>query len=366
MSENTEKCPYHFVAPTARWRHAVAELPAHEIDPHSGETAPFHITSQTKIMTAGSCFAQHLSNALLHYGFDYVNAEPGPSWLTTEERKGYNYGTFSARYGNIYTPRQLLQLAQRSLNLFEPQESAWATTEANFLDPFRPNIQPRGFSSVAELSADRASHLQAVKDLLQNMDVLIFTLGLTESWLSKVDGAVFPLCPGCPHGTFDSNQYEFHNFNVQEMVDDLSQFLKLLAELNPSAKVILTVSPVPLIATMEKKHVLPATVASKSALRAAADEICRKHANVAYFASYEIVQHTFMAHEYFAADRRSVTPDAVDHVMQTFFRFFAPQEKLIKRDPHATHSQPIFVNPICDEEQLAAALGQARTAKSEG
>ena len=42
--------------------------------------------------------------------------------------------------------------------------------------------------------------------------------------------------------------------------------------MNPKARLVLTVSPVPLAATASGSHVLPATIYSKSVLRAAAQE----------------------------------------------------------------------------------------------
>ena len=52
---------------------------------------------------------------------------------------------------------------------------------------------------------------------------------------------------------------------------------------------ILTVSPVPLVATAAGKHVLVATTYSKSVLRVACEEVCQKAADVMYFPSYEII-----------------------------------------------------------------------------
>jgi hypothetical protein len=253
-------------------------------------------------------------------------------------------------------------LVERSLGTFEPEEKCWNAEGPFKIDPFRPNIQPKGFSSENELIADRKIHLGLVKHLLQSADVFIFTLGLTESWRAKADGAVFPLCPGCPHGEFDSKKYEFHNFSVQELIDDLKTFMDLLKAINPVARVIFTVSPVPLIATMDGKHVLRATVASKSALRASADEVCKLYSNATYFGSYEIVQHTFKSDQYFGPDRRSVVPEAVERVMKTFFGYFAPGESLIEQTKANLAECPPaqFLTPVCDEDQLSEAIGNAR------
>jgi hypothetical protein len=78
------------------------------------------------------------------------------------------------------------------------------------------------------------------------------------------DGAVFPLCPGVLGGTFDKRRHEFVNLDVEDVVADVTAFVSELRAVNPEARVILTVSPVPLIATAEPRHVLVSTIASKS------------------------------------------------------------------------------------------------------
>ena len=73
----------------------------------------------------------------------------------------YNYGIYTARYGNLYTARQLLQLFQRAYGSFTPAEGAWAEEDGRWTDPFRPLIQPDRYVSRAELEADRAQHSPA-------------------------------------------------------------------------------------------------------------------------------------------------------------------------------------------------------------
>jgi hypothetical protein len=87
------------------------------------------------------------------------------------------------------------------------------------------------------------------------MNVLVFTLGLTETWRSMADGAVFPLAPGVAGGEMDFSRYAFVNFQMNDVVADLDRFLTLLQKVNPHARTILTVSPVPLAATYEHQHV---------------------------------------------------------------------------------------------------------------
>jgi len=315
----SEPCPYKSFPERNWWRRAVADVPRGELDPHSGEDPPFTISPQTQIATAGSCFASNIAIALRERGFSYLVTEPGPAELDAEARTRSSYGVYSARYGNVYTPRQLVQLVERAEGSFVPDEPFWEHGRG-WRDPFRPQVQPNGFASEAAAAADRALHLAAVRELFRSCEVFVFTLGLTETWASTVDGAVFPACPGCPHGSYDPARYRFENFTVAELIVDLERFLELLRGLNPSCKVIFTISPVSLVATAEPRHVLTSTVYSKSALRAAADEVASQHEHVAYFGSYEVICHS--GNDYFAADRRSVTPEGIAHVMGSFFRYF--------------------------------------------
>jgi len=345
--------PYDGIADYQNWRRAVGRVDPHRIDPQAD--VRFTLDRTTRIASAGSCFASRIAESLQTYGFNYLVVEPGPRWLDREQRAAYGYGEYSARYGNVYTTLQLLQLAERSVGRFEPLERVWRGS-AGMLDPFRPSIQPDGFVSEAELEADRVQHLAAVRRLWEELDVLVFTLGLTETWADRRDGAVFPACPGRGAGEFDPERYGFRNLDVAENVAYLDRFLAILWELNPAARVILTVSPVPLVATMEPRHVLTSTVYSKAVLRVVADEVCRRHERVDYFPSYEIVTATGNAAEYFAADRRNVTPAAVDHVMWSFYRNYCGEELEAMTPVARDEGAFAFDSKPCDDELLLAHL----------
>jgi hypothetical protein len=274
------------------------------------------------VATAGSCFAQHIARRLKTSGYTYYVVEDGHPLGSDELKAEFGYGTFSARYANIYTARQLVQLFRRAFSQFSPLEDMWVDPNSgSYLDPLRPAIQPSGFSSPEELNADRAQHLTAVRRMFETLDYFVFTLGLTEAWVDRRDGTVFPVCPGVAGGSFDPTLFEFHNFSASEVVADLNWFAGALQEINPSAKIIFTVSPVPLAATARPEtHVLTATTYSKSVLRVAAEEVAHANAHAAYFPSYEIITGSFARGQYFAEDLRSVTEEGVDHVMKLFFK----------------------------------------------
>ena len=351
--------PYQNLPNTAFWRRSVASLPMGKVDPASG----FGLTIglDTKVATAGSCFAQHIARHLKKNGFNYFVAEAGHPVIDAKTLAENNYGTFSARYGNIYTALQLQQLIQRLEGIFAPREAPWIDEDGTVRDPFRPAIQPGNFVSVTEMEADRDQHLRYVKKMFDELDVFVFTLGLTECWISKEDGAVFPLCPGVEGGVFDDRKYEFHNQTHDEVVENLEYMLRYLSRTNPSARVILTVSPVPLMATaVAGQHVLSATTYSKSVLRVAAQTITERFGNVHYFPSYEIITGSFNRGVYYSEDLRNVTEEGVSHVMRLFLKHAANTEvtraeiAAPKAETEDTFAKTVsnFIEVECEEAAL--------------
>lgn len=351
--------PYKSLPDKAFWRRSVARPPMAEVDP----VGRFDLTikPETKVATAGSCFAQHVARHLKSAGFNYYIAEPGHPVIAATVRQAHNYGTFSARYGNIYTARQLRQLIDRAYGRFTPAEGPWTDKKGAVRDPFRPNVQPGGFVSVAEMEADRAQHLAAVREMFETLDVFVFTLGLTECWESREDGAVFPLCPGVEGGEFDPEKYAFRNQGVIEVVEDMNAFFAGLKQVNPKAEVILTVSPVPLMATATPDaQVLTATTYSKSVLRVASDMLCQQHDFAHYFPSYEVIVGSYNRGQYFADDLRNVTEEGVSHVMRLMLKHATRQDPLqasaVKApeevQDHSSELARSFVEVECDEVAL--------------
>jgi hypothetical protein len=82
---------------------------------------------------------------------------------------------------------------------------------------------------------------------------------------------------------------------------------------------------VPLVATIEPRHVVQATTYSKSVLRVVAETLRCRYDAVDYFAAYELIATPFAGGNHYADDRRDVTPAAVDRAMRAFFTSFAPE-----------------------------------------
>ena len=342
--------PYADLPAAAFWRSAVVETAAEAL--RDLVIPKFRLDAQSAIATAGSCFAQHIGQALRGAGLHVLDAEPAPPKCPPQVARAYGYGVYSARYGNIYSSRQLVQLLQDVVGDVVDPAAIWPQG-ARFHDALRPTIEPDGFASVAEALALRRAHLAKVRALFTRASHFVFTLGLTECWADRDSGRVYPTCPGVVAGAFDPARHQFLNLGWPEVMADLTAVRALLRGLNPDLRMILTVSPVPLIATASGRHVLQASVGSKAILRAAAGAFAEAHADVDYFPSYEIVTNPAAAGRFFAANLREVTPEGVVAAMQAFLAAhgLTPQAKRSPVDG-AKDAEPADV--ICEELLLEA------------
>lgn len=309
--------PYSSLPSTNFWRRSVARINPDLVDPVV--SSAFTITHDDRIATAGSCFAQHISKTLQSAGYHYLVPEAAP---LTAGAQNENYSVFPARFGNIYTLRQLLQMFERAHGRFNPPDSVWQRTDGRWVDAFRPQVQTQGFTSEQEVLEDRAAHLGAVREMFASCSIFVFTLGLTEGWISERTGAVFPLPPGAVGVEMEDGVCRFVNFTCAQMSEDFRTFIALLRGINPTVKLVLTVSPVPLIATYEPQHVLVSNTYSKSALRVVAEEIARETPDCDYFPSYEIITAIHNKSRFYEDDLREVKPEGVANVMGVFKRHY--------------------------------------------
>lgn len=337
--------PYADLTGDRFWKTGVAETSP--LDPTQLYEKRWPIWPKARIATAGSCFAQHIARYLRANGYQVLDAEKAPEGLDPAHHAAFGFSMYSARYGNIYTVRQLLQLIEEAI-AGEPRDDIVWETDGRYYDALRPGIEPEGYGSAEELLAHRKVHISAVRRLLRDLDVFVFTLGLTEAWTHSETGRVYPIAPGTIAGRFDPDQHVFHNFTFQEIRADLTRVLNLIRQFRQSPfRMVLTVSPVPLTATAEPRHVLQSSTYSKAVLRAVAGQIYADHPNVDYFPSYEIVTNPAARGVFFAPNLRSVTPQGVEVVMKAFFAQHPPQGAVATSATTAADLQ-------CEEAMLEA------------
>ena len=130
---------------------------------------------------------------------------------------------------------------------------------------------------------------QEYASFFSGVGAFVFTIGLAEVWQDRETGGVF--WRGIPDEIFDANRHVSRATTVEENAGNLRKILDLVRRLNPKAPVILTLSPVPLMATFRDISCLTADCVSKSILRVALDQVMSdRRSDVYYWPSFEIVK----------------------------------------------------------------------------
>jgi hypothetical protein len=165
--------------------------------------------------------------------------------------------------------------------------------------------------------ADITDHIAQSAKVLTETDIVIFTLGMTEIWESKSRSIVLGSHPG-KHFKIP-NDFIFRASTFHENLENLFNAISTLKNINREIKVIITVSPVHLLATFrDRLDVLSASCNSKSILRAVADEV-QEIENVFYFPSYEIATIASPLDGLCTyPDNHHVSREVVDLIMETF------------------------------------------------
>ena len=311
--------PYSHLPRHCFWKKFVSDSPWRSLG--LNDQPKFLLQKGDRVATAGSCFAQHISRYMKYIGLDPYIVEPAHTLMHQFGGNVESYSQFSARYGNIYTVRQCLELLWQAFGTM-PTIEGFTEQNGRWFDLMRPNVEKEGFATLHEAESDRCYHLGRVKYMFETTDVFIFTLGLTESWYNATSGHTYPACPGTVRGIYSPDEHKFRNFTCAEVSADLEKLINELQAVNKDIKIIFTVSPVPLVATYTGNNVLVASTYSKSVLRAAVGEVEVKYNNVAYFPSYEIISYPASFGQYLASDLREVTERGVSHVMGCFLSSF--------------------------------------------
>jgi hypothetical protein len=251
--------------------------------------APF-IDKARKITAFGSCFAQHLTQYLHSAGYNILG-------------KHLDLHSHIIRFGegmvNTFAVRQQLE---------------WALEDKEFSE----NLWFGADKEIASL--DPAIRVET-KQIIGTTEIFVITLGLSEIWYDKKTGEAF--WRAIPLNMFDPSRHGFRVSSPEENHANLVRIRDLIRTARPEAKIIFTLSPVPLMATFRPISCLTASSVSKAILRVAIDELmrdCSGDANMFYFPSYEIVREFFV--DPYRDDNRHPKPEVIDFIMRTFERHF--------------------------------------------
>ena len=148
------------------------------------------------------------------------DAEPRRGAPAPVVARAYGYGVYSARYGNIYTVRQLVAAHWRCRDgtgrsdRYLGMRGGFTMRCADDRPGRRLCHAGRGDGAAAFASAGGA---EAFGNLMPG----VFTLGLTECWSDRDTGRVFPTCPGIVAGSFDAGRPYPADLRHAEVLADL-------------------------------------------------------------------------------------------------------------------------------------------------
>ena len=279
--------------------------------PDISHTPKFKLDEQQRMFTIGSCFARNV---------EHVLARRGINCLTTRQvlpGDFYELTGLGARSGalNAYTPMSMLELVKLATDERRGDFGALKVGEGEWIDMMVSGLR---VLTTQELQVVR-KFLFDIYRTLPTAEVVFITLGYTESWFDTVDGIYVNRSPGGSRRAIrHGSRYEFHNANAQTTVETLRQIVEYIHGVTgEKAKIILTVSPVPLHGTFTNRDVVTANLYSKCTLLSSAVQVAEEYSYVDYFPSYELV--TFSRPELtWAQDGVHVNQGVVEKIMEKF------------------------------------------------
>jgi hypothetical protein len=189
---------------------------------------------------------------------------------------------------------------------------------------------------------DKKSCLEKINNALQfstgffkKSDFLFITLGTSFIYTHKEKNSVVSNCHKLP-----SEIYTKSLLRPEEFFSDFSNLIKRIITINPSLKIIFTVSPV--------RHMNNGFIEnqrSKSILFVAIHSIMEKFENCSYFPAYEIMMDELRDYRFYANDMIHPGETAIDYIRQKFTEthidkasqeIMAEIKKLVQAKSHKT------------------------------
>ncbi|QLC20911.1 GSCFA domain-containing protein [Parasphingopyxis sp. CP4] len=264
---------------------------------------PFSLVPGESIFTIGSCFARHVEGELRDQGFRIPMRE-----------------LFSTKAFENLPPAIVNNFGTPSIY----NEFAWAFGEQEFDET--QAIVKVGADKYADLHmvnsvrpapreevlARRRGLMEATRSLA-DCRILIMTLGLAEVWWDEEAQTYLNTSPLPGIMKASPERFSLHVLSYQECHDYLRKALDIAFKHGrDDLRVIMTVSPVPMMATHRREDVMTANCYSKSVLRAVAEQIVVGDERIVYFPSYESVTLT---------DRRVAWSEDLVHTTREIVEF---------------------------------------------
>ena len=157
----------------------------------------------------------------------------------------------------------------------------------------------------------------------EGTDVVVITLGTNHVYIENATGEIVDNCQKRPQSLFTEKE-----LTVDECAEYLQRAIDIIKGANPSAHVILTVSPI-----RYAKYGYHESQLSKATLLLAVEKV-----EGAYFPSYEIVMDELRDYRFYKEDMLHPSEQAVDYIYERFKEVFFSEEAYAME----AEWQPIF------------------------
>jgi hypothetical protein len=242
----------------------------------------------------GSCFARNIEHSLkernLNCLTDGIKIPAGYYNQDRDPRAAMNKFNIPSMIDEIN--RTFGGSKDESARYIEISENA-------FFDTATSGIDLLSLDKHAEVKAEIARVFRRLADA----NAVFITLGLVEMWLDNKTGLYLNTSPHptamrqeiraekASLGTY-TNRFVHMRPNFMFLREKMHEFVNLLLVHAPKAKLVVTVSPVPLQTTMTSDDVVASSTLSKCLLRAVAEDARESFDHVDYFPSYEMVMNS--------------------------------------------------------------------------
>jgi hypothetical protein len=154
------------------------------------------------------------------------------------------------------------------------------------------------------------------RSTLEKASHLFITFGTSYFYILKSDNQIVSNCHKIPDGEFIRKR-----LNVEEIVSDYKRLINSLLNINPSVKLIFTVSPI-----RHWKDGAHENQLSKAVLFLAIDELCREFDALHYFPAFELMMDELRDYRFYEEDMIHPNKIAVEFIWKRFVESFVDND----------------------------------------
>ncbi len=221
-----------------------------------------------KVVSIGSCFADHIGHRFEEMKMDIL----------------------SNPFGIIYNPISQMRLIDLCMD-GKPLNADHIVENQDIYNHLDAHSR-FGKKDLDELMQGIQTASDSFKEYLENAKVLIVTLGTAWIYRYEKTGEIVANCHKLPSQNFSKEL-----LSIDDISSKVIETLNKVREINPTIRIILTVSPVRHI-----KEGIPENMLSKSILRVAVSHIEKAVTDSSYFPAFELIMDDLRDYRFFEED----------------------------------------------------------------